>query len=121
MHGDDGDGAGIDVLGEHLEGSPLRRVADVPTGHEEHLAVAEVRRQGRAHRRALVGAVHHDHAPYVGQRQRRAHGPGDHGHPQQGQQNLVDLRADPCAGPRSDHYDGGIGLGRAGHVGEPRA
>ncbi len=110
VHRDHPDRAGVDLVGEHPERLPLRVVAGRAAGHQQHLAVAEVRRQRLAHRLALLGPVHDHHTAYVGQAQRGPDRVGDHGHAAQRQEHLVHPGPEPRAGSGGHHDHGDVGL-----------
>ena len=59
----------------------------------------------------VLGAHDEHEAAYVGQRERVAHRPDQHGHAAQRQQHLVDLGADPGARAGRQDHDGRRGLG----------
>ena len=97
--------------------APLRGVPGGAAGDDEHLAVAEVRRDRRATASCSPGAHHQHHPAYVGDGERVAHRPGQHRGVAERQQHLVDLGPDPGAGAGGEDHDGG---GHGGIVG-PRA
>ena len=104
---DDVDLAPPDLAGEDPQGGLLGRVPGVAPGDDEHLVVAEVRREGLADRVLLAVAHHHDHAAYVVEGERVAHRPGEDRGVAQRQQDLVDVGSDPGAGAGGEDHDGG--------------
>ena len=106
MDDHDVDLARLDVGGEQPERGPLRGVPRGATVDDQHLPVAEVGGDGGLHRRAVLGAHDEHEAAYVGQRERVAHRPHQHGDAPQRQQDLVDLGADPAARAGGEDDDG---------------
>ncbi len=112
MDDHDVDLARLDVGGEHLQRGPLRGVPRRATVDDQHLLVAEVGGDGRLDRGAVLGAHDEHEAAYVGQRERVAHRPHQHGDAPQRQQDLVDLGADPAARAGGEDDDSGRHAGR---------